>query len=138
MEKIKSIEVLNNVNKEGQETKDNGYYGGYDGYKVTTTDNVYYILISNGQSCCEDWGYFDTNDNSQDFIGATLVEIKFDGERLSPMEEDVYEEEYWAQFVDFRTTEGVFQLAVYNNHNGYYGHGIYVLKNKDVLISDVL
>lgn len=28
----------------------------YDGYKITTTEHEYMILIDNGQSCCESWG----------------------------------------------------------------------------------
>ena len=42
------------------------------------------------------------------------------------------------QFVDFVTDRGTFQLAVYNSHNGYYGHGILVLKNDEVLLEDDL
>jgi hypothetical protein len=30
------------------------------------------------------------------------------------------------QFVDFETSKGVFQLTVYNRHNGYYGHDILI------------
>lgn len=42
------------------------------------------------------------------------------------------------QFVDFVTNIGTFQLAVYNSHNGYYGHGIIVAKDDDILLDDTL
>lgn len=50
-------------------------YGDYDGYFVETTTDNYYILINNGQSCCENWGYMDTNDNFAEFIGSELLNV---------------------------------------------------------------
>lgn len=42
------------------------------------------------------------------------------------------------QFVDFVTSRGTFQLAVYNSHNGYYGHGIIVAKDDEILLNETL
>jgi len=41
-------------------------------------------------------------------------------------------------FVDFITTNGTFQLAVYNSHNGYYGHGIVVAIDEKIVHDDTL
>ena len=49
-----------------------------------------------------------------------------------------YEEEGGIQFVTFKTNKSVFQLAVYNCHNGYYGHGIIVAKDEEILLNDTL
>jgi hypothetical protein len=53
-------------------------------------------------------------------------------------ESGYYEDEGGIQFVDFVTDKGVFQLAVYNAHNGYYGHGILVAKDDEILLNDTL
>ena len=39
----------------------------YDGYKITTTEREYLILIDNGQCCCESWGYFASEDNISNY-----------------------------------------------------------------------
>jgi hypothetical protein len=33
-----------------------------------------------------------------------------------------------AYFVNFYTSKGMFQLAVYDSHNGYYGHSFYIVE----------
>ena len=47
-------------------------YGAYDGYKITTSEQEYLILIDNGQCCCESWGYFSSEDDFGDYIGKNL------------------------------------------------------------------
>ena len=114
----------------------------YDGYKVKTEKDEYLILIDNGQNCCEDWGYFDTNDNSQEFIGAELQDIELVDKALSVeslKEKMQFGTEYVGIcFVNFRTDKDVFQLAVYNSHNGYYGHSIFIAKNGEIIVNDTL
>lgn len=103
---------------------------GYDGYRVETNTTVVLVLIDNGQSCCETWGYFSSEDNLQEYVGAELSEIQLTDKALNYTkveESGYYEEGGGIQFVDFYTSRGVFQLAVYNAHNGYYGHGILVI-----------
>jgi len=117
-------------------------YGEYDGYKVKTEKDVYLVLISNGQSCCEEWGYFDTNDDSDSFIGAGLKDIELVDMALN-IEKYNEKIQYGLDdggicFVNFITDKGVFQLAVYNAHNGYYGHSILIAKNEDILNQDIL
>lgn len=117
-----------------------GYH--MDGYKVETDAHTFLVLISNYQSCCESWGYLASDDDLGYFLGATLVEVRLTDKALN--QEVVEESDYYEgddggiQFVDFITDRGTFQLAVYNAHNGYYGHTILILKDNDVLLENVL
>lgn len=120
-----------------------GGYGEYDGYKVKTTEHEYLILIDNGQCCCESWGYFDSADNTNDFIGKELMSVELTDVALS--KEKLEESGYYGgdcggiQFVDFNMADGtVLQFAVYNDHNGYYGHPILVAKDENILLQDTL
>lgn len=117
-------------------------YTSYDGYVVETTKHKYHILIDNGQSCCENWGYMVCEDDIEDFLNAELLEVRFTDTALNQAklnEEFPYGfDDGSIQFVDFVTNKGVLQLAVYNEHNGYYGHSILVAKDEDVLLSDTL
>lgn len=117
-----------------------GYYV-MDGFEVKTTKHTYYVLIDNEQSCCESWGTISSEDNLKKFIGADLLEVNLTDKALNKQkveESNYYCDEGGIQFVDFVTTEGVLQLAVYNAHNGYYGHPIVVAKDDDVLLDCVL
>ena len=49
--------------------------GGYDGYKVTTEEDIYVVLISNGQNCCENFGYLSSEDDLSQFVGADLIDV---------------------------------------------------------------
>lgn len=116
-------------------------YQNMDGYKIETDQHVFYILIDNEQSCCENWGYFASEDDMQRFINSELKEINLTDKALNVkkfVESDYYEDEGGIQFVDFVTNKGVFQLAVYNAHNGYYGHGILVAKDDEIILNDTL
>ena len=157
MGKIKNIEIVTNVmlNRYGSYHVKSGARlgivsaidslkgcGGYDGYLVETETDKFYILISNGQNCCEDWGYLDTNDNSKKFIGSELLNVSIVDQEYNKkflMEADFsVEEENQICFVTFETDKGDFQLAVYNSHNGYYGHDIIIVKNTDIIHQDTL
>lgn len=101
-----------------------------DGYEVVTDgDADIHVMISNGQSCCECWGYFTSEDDLTQFIGAELREVNLvdtalDVRRIKEVDDYLKEDDI--QFVNFETNKGMFQLAVYNMHNGYYGHNIVV------------
>lgn len=94
------------------------------GYVVTTTDQVIELLISNTSSCCESWGWFWSNDNPQDFIGAELlgVEVVDEALNVSTLEKVASRDEGDVMFVNLKTSVGVLQFTAYNSHNGYYGH----------------
>jgi hypothetical protein len=116
--------------------------GSMDGYKVTTDKAEILVLIDNEQSCCENWGYITSEDDFSPYIGAELLQIRLTDTALnSEYVERSCEygfDEGGIQFVDFQTSKGVFQLSVYNSHNGYYGHGIVVSIDGNVIYEDTL
>lgn len=117
-------------------------YSSMDGYKIETEDHVFCVLIDNGQSCCESWGYLTSEDDLNYYIGSELIEVKLTDLALNKtvVEKSGYYDGDCGgiQFVDFVTSNGTFQLAVYNSHNGYYGHGIVVAKDNEILLNDTL
>ena len=53
----------------------------FDGFSIITNRQEIILAISNKQQCCEDAGYFMTNDNVEDFLNSELLSIDFvDGE----------------------------------------------------------
>jgi len=117
-------------------------YSDMDGYKVETDKHTFYVLIDNGQSCCENWGCLTSEDDLDYFIDTELLEVNVTdtalNQRVLTKMSDAYIDINEIQFVDFKTTNGTFQLAVYNSHNGYYGHNILVVKDNEILLNDVL
>ena len=112
-----------------------------DGYKVVTDQHTYHVLIDNDQSCCESWGYLASDDDLAQYVGATLAEVRLTDKALNQQVVEAsgyYEDGGGIQFVDFVTDRGVFQLAVYNGHNGYYGHGILVAKDDEIILNETL
>ena len=141
--KILSISEVCDIRQTESPYKPNTFYGGMDGYEVLTDKHRYQVLIDNGQSCCEDWGYLTSEDDLELFVGAQLLEVRLTDTELrnTTLNEGLRE---WGfdgggvQFVDFVTDRGVFQLAVYNSHNGYYGHGIAIWRDEEVLLDTIL
>lgn len=127
MERILNIEEVKNVKLDGE-------YGSHDGYKITTDSQEVLILISNGQDCCEYWGYFSSEDDYREFINSDLMDVEIvDEDRcvqsIKNTLKDEHEygfEEGGVMFVNLRTSMGPLQFAVYNGHNGYYGHSVHV------------
>ena len=117
-------------------------YGEYDGYKITTEKTEYLILIDNGQCCCESWGYFVSEDDINDYIGKDLIDVALTDKALNNKklkESGYYDDCGGIQFVDFKFSDGsVLQFAVYNAHNGYYGHPIIVAKGDEIICQDTL
>lgn len=115
-------------------------YAEYDGYRITTTEHKYLILISNEQNCCEDWGYMVSEDDFDSFIGKSLVSVELTNMALDKkIVKDLYCDDDQIQFVDFKISNGtVLQFTVYNSHNGYYGHPIIVAKDNDILLNTTL
>lgn len=119
-----------------------GGYADMDGYKVETDNHTFFVLIDNSQSCCENWGYMTSEDDLNYYVGAELLEVKVTDTALNQKVLTKMSNEYVdageIQFVDFITDKGTFQLAVYNSHNGYYGHGIVVAKDNEILLNETL
>lgn len=106
----------------------------FEGYLVKTNKQTIAIGISNQESCCESWGHIQSDDDLSEFIGAELLEItKTDTALNTTMAKQVdglYLDEGGLMFITFKTNKGQFQLAVYNEHNGYYGHTAFIVSNQ--------
>jgi hypothetical protein len=109
-------------------------YSGYDGYAVETDKQTIFVLIDNFQSCCESFGYLASEDDLSYFVGAELREIAVVDEALNVRRVDEHLpyglDEGGITFVNFVTDRGVFQLAAYNAHNGYYGHEVHIISEQ--------
>ena len=155
MEKVISIEEITNLRlgNTGQNSEKASLgmiqmlnalmgYGEYDGYKITTEKTEYLILIDNGQCCCESWGYFVSEDDINGYIGKDLIDVALTDKALNNKklkESGYYDDCGGIQFVDFKFSDGsVLQFAVYNAHNGYYGHPIIVAKGEEIICQDTL
>ena len=79
-------------------------------------DNTKLIMYDNGQSCCET-RYMRTDDDLTEYYGATLLDFEL---KSAPNMADEYGD-HEVQFLDVKTSNGVFQMANHNEHNGYYG-----------------
>ena len=100
-----------------------------EGFIVVTENQEIQLGISSGQSCCEQYGYFMTNDNIEDFVGATIREIRLTNTLL---EVEDFNKEYSGDvmFVNIETNKGTLQFVAYNDHNGYYGHDALVVSRQ--------
>lgn len=111
----------------------------YDGYCIKTNLRSILFLISNDQSCYENWGYFSTMDEADDHIGKELLKIEIINDKRELLNQYAglngaiesntgYGIEHidleMVSFVKIETTGGTFVLTIYNQHNGYYSHDI--------------
>ena len=130
MENIISIKEVENF-----QLKEDSY-SKYDGFEIVTDQQTIKLGISNGQSCCEDWGYFMTEDDLSDFIGAELIGVSITDTILkTELLVDTYDGD--SMFVNINTSAGLLQFVAYNSHNGYYGHEAVVV-SRDLNVSEGL
>jgi hypothetical protein len=112
------------VNIDG-EYEDEFDYAKMIGLKIDTSKGTIKLMISNSQSCCEDYNalFFETPDDIKKFIGSKIIDIKsveIDNDNDSNAE---YGLNCGGETqLKISTTKGVLQYAVYNSHNGYYSH----------------
>lgn len=105
----------------------------FDGYEITTNKQIIQFGIDDCQRCCESWGYFSSEDNLNEFIGAELLDIQLTDTALNTKK---FEEQGLStnfldtMFVTFKTNKGLFQLTVYNEHNGFYGHDAVIISQQ--------
>lgn len=117
----------------------NGFWSsGYDGFIITLEDDTQIKMgISNGQSCCEQWGYLISEDSLEQFIGAEYHGVEVVNEKLETVSmRNIYEGS--CMFVNIKTSEGVVQFVAYNEHNGYYGHQAVVVEDGTTTHSESL
>ena len=120
MEKIISI---------NEHLKEDGF--SLSGYHVTTDKQTIKLLIDDEQDCCENYGYFMSNDDIDYFKGAELIDIKLTDISLNEVKtKNLCEYEGALMFIDLITSKGVLQFVAYNEHNGYYGHEACVISSQ--------
>ena len=95
-----------------------GWRESYEGLIIETNKGSIKLVISDSQSCCEQWGalFFETPDDVSQFVGAEILQIE---------DIDIKREEFIDNETQLRVTtdRGIIQYAIYNEHNGYYSHG---------------
>jgi hypothetical protein len=122
VEEIKSIESLDSFEFPGEQK---GYSDHYEGWKIVTDSQTILFGITNQQGCCESWGHVCSEDNPQDFVGAEITDIFITDDGLETTKVKVSEVyDGGVVFVTLNTNKGKLQFAVYNEHNGYYGHDV--------------
>lgn len=112
-----------------------------EGYQIITNKQEILLLISAEQNCCEDWGYFMTEDNLNNFINSQLIEIYLTDTVLNT--NTVLNNKKWLEldtndiffagrimFVNIATSKGLLQFVAYNDHNGYYGHDAIIISEQ--------
>lgn len=52
-------------------------HSNYEGYHIKTDLKEFFILINNSSSCCEDWGHITSADDVNEFVGATVLNVKY-------------------------------------------------------------
>jgi hypothetical protein len=120
MELITAID-LGEVGSTEEEIKDWSYPNCWTGATVTTTQQTISVLISNNANCCEKWGYLTSVDDPTEFVGAALVGVTITDTALKTYDHEELDAGD-IMFVNIETDRGTFQIALYNAHNGFYGH----------------
>jgi len=93
----------------------------FEGFQVTTDAQTIQLGISASQQCCEVTGYFMSEDDTEEFIGAELTGVTLTDTQLKTKDfGSLYHG--GVMFVNLETSNGTLQFVTYNRHNGYYGH----------------
>jgi len=98
--------------------------GGRLGYEIIMSDKSKNItmIISNSKHCCETYGVHTPSGISK-FIGATYSHIIING--ISECEDKI--DEHARQIkIEIHTDRGIMEIILYNQHNGYYSHDVYI------------
>jgi hypothetical protein len=135
-ETIKAIKSVDGLKLEEEKN-----WRSYEGFEVETDQQKILVLVDENSCCCERFGYISTPDDTKEFIGSKLLKVEIVDEVLNKAAWDK-QFEYGLDhggviFVNFETDQGLFQLTVYNSHNGYYGHNARVI-SRDLNISERL
>lgn len=136
------------------EGRDADGWGTEAGFEIKTDRQTISLMIDNDSSCCEEWGYLMSEDDTAKFVGAALLGVRLTDTNRSSTQffktgDEGYYEADWddpkvehvsdgeVMFVNIETDRGVLQFVAYNSHNGYYGHEVRV-KSEQLTHSEVL
>ena len=84
------------------------------------TDGSRIRVWDDGQSCCE-CRYMQTDDDLTAFSGASLLGMELKDAPFPEKKDDDCDDVHEVQFLDVKTSLGVFTMASHNEHSGYYG-----------------
>ena len=123
MEKIISITEIDEKN--------------FSGYRIKTTKQNIKLLMETTQQCCENAGYFISQENFDEFIDAEVYNVKLTDDCLNEAmlkQHDINPSDKYFRgglmFVNLETSAGTLQFTAYNEHNGYYGHEAKVISSQ--------
>jgi hypothetical protein len=102
---------------------DTGYWMGYKIIMSDPNKNITFKIENSGY-CCEKWGIH-TENKLDKFIGAKyysikIGNIKIDGDDMSIID------------ITINTNRGNIVLQLYNQHNGYYAHDVFIQSEKGI------
>jgi hypothetical protein len=89
---------------------------GDSSFVITFEDDTNIEFFDDNQSCCEK-RYMNTDDTLIDMVGGKLIAAAV----VSGGEFDKDGDTQECAFLIITTTKGMFTIANYNEHNGYYG-----------------
>lgn len=125
-----------------------GIYPGEQYFGVTVKTEALSItaVISTERDCSEYWGSILSEDDLTPFIGAKLLRVYLTNtcckteyiDYILNKRDHKNHDFCDIQFINFETDRGVFQLTVYNTHNGYYGHDIFIQVDDKIVFQKVL
>lgn len=108
-------------------------YGSEMGHQIITSKQTVLLAIDDEGSCCETWDCF-FHTATEEFVGAELLGVERAEEALACIgisaAEDLETYEANILHVNIITDRGVLQWTAYNNHNGYYPHGVRVVSQQ--------
>jgi len=124
------METILRIEETSFKTKETSW-SSYEGFQVITDKQTIKLGIQSGQSCCEQYGYFMSEDDFSGFINSKLISIEITNTCLNTKkleQEELYEPDL--MFVNLNTDKGLLQFVAYNSHNGYYGHDAVVVSEQ--------
>jgi hypothetical protein len=118
--KMSSLPIIENIEK-----FDDPYY--WLGYKIIISDYTKNITckIENSRNCCEKWGVY-TKSNLNTFIGAEYYSID-----ISEIKSQKYEDMKMVD-ITISTNRGNIIIHLYNEHNRYYSHDVFIESDKGI------
>ena len=103
----------------------------YDGFVIWTDRQKILLGISSGIECCEQTGYFLTEDAASEFVGAMVLGVQTTDTSMKTTDWEIPDLDGGdIMFVTILTDRGPLQFAAYNSHNGYYGHEALVISEQ--------
>ena len=119
--------------------------GCWDGFEIKTDTTKIYLLVSNGQQCCENFGLLRSDSDLEYFVGKNILKIEATNTRFETSKlamplvgmnkyAGLFDDKLpRTMFITITTLDGCFQFGVYNAHNGFYGHVVRIIQNNIIM-----